>query len=151
MRTYKGMAELSFRVVVPDQVTADFRAACQQEDATQFMKMTHERHPMNDEAFMQAFISNAIRRVLRDSLAEELHHAKMGGTVSPVTIEIIGVAPEHDAPVTPQVISVEHNKNGCTAVQSVESQDDPGGALAYIASNHTPVPATATLSHGGID
>lgn len=124
MRTYKGIAELSFKVVVPDQTVADFRAACQQEDATPFMRLTQERHPVNDDEFMQAFVSNAIRRTLRNALAEELHQANMGGTVSPATIEIVACVPDHDAPVTPQVVDVQRKLDPTAVLQPLNKDHE---------------------------
>jgi hypothetical protein len=151
MRTFKGIAELSFKIVVPAQFIAQFREAAQAEDASEFLKLTQARHPENDEAFGQAIISNALRRVIRNSMAEELHQVGLGGTVSPVTMEMVGMAPDHDAPVAPQVVEVSRKAD------EAQSSDDPGGALAYIASNHTP-PASRSVYHalagksiGGID
>jgi hypothetical protein len=149
MRTFKGQASLSFKIVVPDQFITMFRDAAQQSDASEFHKLMHAKHPENDEAFAEAIISNALRRVIRNSLLDELHVVGLGATVSPVTMSLIGMAPDHDAPAEPQLIEFKRNKGGSTDVKSVESQDDIGGALAYIASNHTPV--NPAQSHGGID
>lgn len=105
MRTFKGTATLDFKIVVPDTFVAMFREAAQREDASEFHKLMHERHPQDDEAFTQAIISNALRRVIRNSLCDELHAVGLGATVSPVKMEMVGMAPDHDAPVNPQVIN----------------------------------------------
>ncbi len=136
MKTFKGHASLDFKVVVPDTFIQAFREAAAQPDASEFHKLMHAKHPENDEAYAEAIISNALRRVIRNSLCDELHAVGLGATVSPVKMDMVGMAPDHDAPVSPQVLHVTR-PDGCVDVQS---SADIGGALAYIKSGHTPAP-----------
>lgn len=146
MKTFKGHASIDFKIVVPQQFTDAFRAAAKAEDASEFHKLMQERHPENDEAFTEAIIANALRRVIRNCLCDELASVGLGATVSPVKMSLIGTVPDHDAEAVPQVLHITQRPDGCV---DVHSSDDPGGALAYIASNHSPV--NPALSHGGID
>lgn len=108
MRTFKGTLSLNFRVVVADQFLQDMREAAEQEDASVFLKKMHADHPVNDDAFISAVLSNGIRAGVQHDLARRFDTSVgLGGTVSPATITITESIPDHDAPAAvPQVIEV---------------------------------------------
>lgn len=102
MRTFRGEASLNFKLVVPDQFVASFREAAQAPDAPEFFKVQQAKHPENDDAFIEGIISNALRRVLRNRLLDEMAYVGIGGTVSPVKIQVMAAPPDHDGEVNPQ-------------------------------------------------
>lgn len=111
MRTFHGKVSLDFKVVVPDTFVQLFRDAAVQEDATPFLLAVQAQHPKNDEAFIQAVISNGIRLATRAGVLNMLSDG-VGGTVSPASIEIIGVPRDFNTDVQPEVLDVHDKKGG---------------------------------------
>lgn len=122
MRTFKGAASLDFKVVVPDTFLAELRAAAQDEDASPFYKHVQAKHPVNDDEFLAAVLSNAIRINMRGRLLDLLAEVNLGGTVSPVKIDVLAAAFEHDAPVEAQVL--QFKRIGNTIAAELPPQDD---------------------------
>lgn len=108
MRTFKGTATLTFKVVATDEFLASMREAAEAQDASPFLKMTQERHPVNDDAFISAILANGIRQGIKLDLARRFDTSVgLGGTVSPASITITEAIPDHDAPAAvPQVVEV---------------------------------------------
>lgn len=104
MRTFKGTLTQDFKVVVHEDFIKDMREAAQQEDASAFLKAIQAKHPLNDDAFCEAVISNGLRIASRDALARQIDSPVTGGTVSPARVSIISCIPEHDADANPQVL-----------------------------------------------
>jgi hypothetical protein len=108
MKTFTGKISMDFKVVVPDSFLAAQREACQAEDATPFQKQLQAAHPTNDDAFLEALLSNGIRKYTRNALCEELYSVGLGATLSPATIDIVAKVPDHDAaPAQPQLVLVK--------------------------------------------
>lgn len=108
MKTFTGNIAMTFKVVVPVQFLEAQRAACQAEDASPFQKQLQAQHPTNDDAFLEALLSNGIRKYTRNALCEELYTVGLGATLSPATIEIVAKVPEHDpATARPQLVLVK--------------------------------------------
>lgn len=108
MKTFKGSASLDFTIVVASQFIQDLREAAKAEDASEFLKITNARHPVNDDAFIGAVLSNGIRHGIKHDLGQRLSTSNgLGGRVSPASITLVEAIPDHDAPnPQPQVVEV---------------------------------------------
>jgi len=109
MRTFTGTYSGTFRIVVTDDLVAEFRKEAQTSHS-KALAAAHAAHPTNDEAFVEQVIKGGLRAVVKCSLADAIYDTPgMGGTVSPAKIEIVGLpadaAQQH---VEPQVLEVRH-------------------------------------------
>lgn len=134
MKTFKGTLNIDFSIVVTEQFIEARRAQAKAEDTSVFLKRTDAEHPVNDEAFIEALLKNTIRRHVRESIAELCAGSGLGARIAPATIELIGLVPEHDAPVTVQEVLVERKAEmnplhaapyGTLAQEFAEHQLDP--------------------------
>lgn len=107
MRTFQGSASLSFKIVVPDSFLVSLREQAQAEDATPFLKAAQAQHPTNEDEFLAMILSNGTRIGVREQMVAQMTEAGLGGTVSPVKIEVIASVIGHEAPVTAQVINIK--------------------------------------------
>lgn len=111
MQTFKGTVSLDFKAVVPSTFLQECRDIAAGDNPSPFLLAVQKQHPVNDDAFIAAVLSNGVRRTLRNSLADLLHTSGMGGTVAPASITITEAVREHDAPpAVAQVIKVERKE-----------------------------------------
>jgi hypothetical protein len=129
MQTFTGTLSTEFRIVVPEQFLAALRADAIAEGATERMKQLHAQHPVNDDAFVAAILKAGLRNCVRENIAELYVNSGLGGSVSPVKIEITEVPDvEFDsAPARPEVIVKGENPD-------VVITDDVSAALNGHAS-----------------
>ena len=104
MKIFHGKVSMDFKVVVPDAFIKAMREASTFDDA-KFLKRAADLHPTNDEAFIQLILSNGIRVASRQGLLQLLSDG-VGGTVSPATIELLGVPQDFDTDVQPVLLTV---------------------------------------------
>jgi hypothetical protein len=117
MRTFNGRVQLDFKIVVPESFTQALRDT-PEEDITPFLRTMLDKHSTNDEAFTQAVLSNGVRLHLRHAFLGLLTGG-LGGSVSPVTIEIIGVPEDFSTDVQPVYVEV-HKKTKETEVAELK-------------------------------
>jgi hypothetical protein len=110
MKTFKGTVTSDFKVVIPDQIVAKFRADAQSEGSTAFLRKAHEMHPVNDDAFIEMVLKNGLRSFLMHNTKELFLFSGMGATVSPARVELAAVVPDHDAPANINVLVVGEQK-----------------------------------------
>lgn len=109
-RTFKGTVSCDFKLVVADQFIQELRTHALTDEASVSLKYFNERHPKDDEAFVEAVLANGLRVHYRNSAAELIGKTQgVGGSLSPATVSIIGVVPDHAAEARPQVLHVRDN------------------------------------------
>lgn len=109
MRTFTGSFNATFRLVCTDEFVAQMRADAQSEGSTAFLRAAHDAHPVNDEAFIEMVLKNGVKSSVRINLLELIANSSgLGGNVSPVKVEIVGIPVDAADPhVEPQVVEVE--------------------------------------------
>lgn len=110
MRTFQGTASLSMKFVVPEQFLALLRKQAQYDEPTPFLKQAQATHPTNDDAFLAMVLSNGTRIALRDVMLTQMSNSGLGGSVSPVKMEVIASVIGHEAPATAQVIDIKRKE-----------------------------------------
>lgn len=154
MKTFKAKLSLDVKIVVPDQFITQMRKDGASGLAVFIGKM-HEAHPTNDEAFIEAVLSNGLRTSVKANLLELFANSGLGGTVSPAKIDIVGQAPDHDAPTN--VHTITRDKLVAQAPDSAVVSAPPVevGAATAAALAVTPPPGmggySGARSHGGCD
>lgn len=108
MKTFKGNTTFEFKIVVPDQLLKDLRADAKLDLSSEFLRIADQRHPENDDAFLEAIIKHGVRASVKANLLELMANSGMGGTVSPPSVNIIGKVPDgFDTHVQVQVLTKE--------------------------------------------
>jgi len=87
MRTFKLTLGLDFKAVVPEEFTKEMRAMVHDPMlSSPFLRKANEQAGDDDEAFTLAVLKNGVRRIVRNTLMDEMHRAGIGGSFSPASI-----------------------------------------------------------------
>lgn len=92
MRTFKLCLAIDLKAVVPDSVTAAWRADATGDEATPFLKNAQAMFPDDDEGFTLHILKHGTRACTRSSLRQLLESTGIGGTLSPVKAEVLDVS-----------------------------------------------------------
>lgn len=105
-RTFKGTVACDFKMVVSDQFIQEMREHSRTEHASPGLKAMVERHPTNDEAFIEQVLSNGLRVHYRNCAAELIGSTEgIGGTLSPATVVVYGVPSNWEAQAVPDTLT----------------------------------------------
>lgn len=93
MQTIKLSLGIDLRVVVPQTFLDSARTESRADTATPFLKQLEAKNPEDDDAFIAGLVSNAVRIYARHALVDFLTASGVGGTVSPVSVEVQEYSP----------------------------------------------------------
>lgn len=92
MKTFKLTFGIDVKAVVPDHITAEWRADAVSDEATPFLKAAQEMFPDDDEGFTLHILKHGCRSMMRQSLRTLLEGTGIGGTLSPVSAGTIDIS-----------------------------------------------------------
>lgn len=116
MQTFHIDLSLQTRVVIPQKFLDEARKEAQADTATPFLRQVQARFPDDDDRFMLAVVTNALRTQVRHDLLNFMLRSQIGGSVSPVKIEDT-ITAAAKAPVDAEFEVIEDG--GGSAVQSL--------------------------------
>lgn len=92
MRTFKLTLGMDFKAVVPNSVTAAWRADALSDEATPFLYAANERFKDDDEGFTLHILKHGCRSMVRQSLVQLLESTGIGGTIAPASIKPVDIS-----------------------------------------------------------
>lgn len=92
MRTFKLTLGMDFKAVVPNSVTAAWRADAESAEATPFLKTANDMFKDDDEGFTLHILKHGCRNMVRQSLVQLLESTGIGGTIAPASIKPVDIS-----------------------------------------------------------
>lgn len=92
MKTFHIEIKIGGKVTVPDTVLRDLRMAAADDPYTEggdkFLNMIHKQHYEDDDAFLRAALSNALRNIARNGIIEDIGGMGVGVKCAPAQVTV---------------------------------------------------------------
>lgn len=92
MKTFHIEIKIGGKVTVPDTILRDLRMAASDDPSSEggdkFLNMIHKQHYEDDDAFLRAALSNALRNIARNGIIQDIGGMGVGVKCAPAQVTV---------------------------------------------------------------
>lgn len=93
MKTFKLTLSIDLKAIVPEQFEQAMREVAEADDASEFLKNTLTQFEDDADGFILHVLKHGLRRCVRENVQALFEQSGIGGTLSPVTANVIDRSP----------------------------------------------------------